>query len=363
MYAIYVKNMVNTVERRDSVKYLWPSRLQLSSGLKCEQEVVSIAYLIPPREDCVHRNAAIAHSLAADQSAQIAVIWQNPSIDPGRSELYLYEIMSESIKNHEGEIIFAELSAKPRCEAADPGYLLEQSINGCAQIQAKRIRSLHSGAGGVHLFSPLWKSTSTAALKSKLERQATLGGLRILQTDDNARYPSGTKATYQAIHLWGPDASKVHLNIFDLSYAGSNLRAPPKRWGFSYPPASIGKADHMLSESPYYDVPCQCTLHDDGYQVLLPDVRCSAMGPVKGRYSLGWSKGHQPTPAPGIITHYDPPARVEALKRREEWLKERIRYMKRAGISNKSISFAWYEWAWTRYGVIEKPRGWETLEV
>ena len=96
---------------------------------------------------------------------------------------------------------------------------------------------------------------------------------------------------------------------------------------------------------------------------MLPDARCAAIGPANGGYFLGWSKEYRPEPAAGVVEHFSTPARVEALERKDEWLRQRMNFMKRAGMSNQEIIYAWYTKCWTRYGVFEMPEGWKDLEL
>ena len=226
------------MQRMDFVSDQKPSRARPLEGLDCEQEVILVACLSPPRKDCVYRNVAIAPSVAVDGTAQIAVIWQDFTPAPRRSELYIYEIFPSFWQDHEARDnrSIAESSEKPSYSTYDSEYLDEESLSRCAQIQAKRIRSLSPCVGGIHPSSSLWQSLSAEDSKPILDYQAALGGLQILQTGDKVPFPIGTTATYQAIHVWGPNAAQISLTIFELSYAGPNLHTLPIR--FTFPDSS-----------------------------------------------------------------------------------------------------------------------------
>ena len=354
-----MKNLISTVKRRGSHNNQQPSIAFLLGDLECEQEIVSLACLSPPRNDCVFRNVAIAPLAAIDGTVQIAIIWQDCNQFPRRSELYVYEAFPFFTQDNEGSRALGQMIEKLSSSALDSNYLNEESITQRTVIQAKRLRSLHPHAGGIHPSSPLRQHLS----KTELDRQGQLGGLQVFQTGDKMRMPIDTKATYQAIYVWGPTTlQQLSLTIFDLSYSLPSLRTLPKRFHGPQPQFKLSKADTDLLHHYYTGTPCQCALHDDGYQVVLPDVRCAAIGAVKGGYQIGWSKEYRPEPTGGSLTRWDTPARVEALERKDEWVRERIRHMKRMGMEEKNIRYAWHTLQWTNYGMLEMPWGWKELK-
>lgn len=64
----------------------------------------------------------------------------------------------------------------------------------------------------------------------------------------------------------------------------------------------------------------------------------------------------------GSITRNDSAARRTAVERRQEWLRERIRGVKRVGLTDCKIAVLWKMSAWTRYWRVRKPEGWRDLE-
>ena len=369
LHVIHVKNIICTSERRASDDGQQPPRARLHGGSEGEQEVMSIACLSPPNSDCVYKNVTIAPSVAPDEAAQIAVIWQDNSIHPRRSELYLYDAFPLFAQDNEESEALGRASKQVSSGAFNFSYRGEEGITQCTHIQAKRIRSLNPSSGGVHPSSPLWQRLqSSPASKSSLERQAALGGLQMLQSNDKMHLTQTSQAItvcpYRAIHVWGPTTThQITLSVFDISYAGPSLRTLTKRLLRPEPHRTLAKMDpDLMSALSYTALPCQCALHDDGYQVLLPDVRCAALGPAKDGYQLGRGKEHRPEPAMGQIMNFDTPARVEALERKDEWLRERIRYLKRKGMGEGAILSAWWTLPWTKFGALEKPWRWQEME-
>ena len=325
-----MKNIICRSERRASDDGQQSSRARLHGGTEGEREVVSIACLSPPRSDCIYKNVTIAPSEALDEAAQIAVIWQDNTIHPRRSELYLYEAFPFFTQDNEGSEALGRASEQLSSSAFDSSYRGEEGITQRTHVQAKRIRSLNPSSGGVHPSSPLWQRLqSSPASASSLERQAALGGLQILPNNDKIRLDPTSQANnvcpYQAIHVWGPTTMyQISLSVFDISYAGPSLRTLTKRPLRPESYRTLAKMDpELMSALSYTGIPCQCALHDDGYQVVLPDVRCAALGPAKDGNELGPGKEHRPEPARGRTVHFDTPARVEALERKDEWLRER----------------------------------------
>ncbi|KAL9578201.1 MAG: hypothetical protein Q9212_005870 [Teloschistes hypoglaucus] len=336
----------------------------LYTTLTKEYASLPMARLCPPRADVVLRNIALSSSRHPDGTTIVAILWQEVSTLPKRPELYIYEI-PKGIHVSTGSGLHPNV--KPNSTYA---HSLRQTLNHKQQplpsnIPGKRIRSLDSNTGGVHSASPLWRTLEEQTTR---EDQTNLGGLAILQTDEKVELPLGTKATHQAIFAWGPKSGQVNLSIFDLSYATHNLEQLPARfYGSSdstwYKRAEyiLDKQDPQLSESPYNGILCQCAMHDDGYKVILPNGRRQPTATGAGVESKViwnlWYGPKFPTAAAteGCVEHYDSPARAKAWARRDEWLRQRIEIMKRAGLGDEAISNAWKLQFWTRRGFFDRP--------
>lgn len=323
-----------------------------------------LARLCPPRADVVLRNIAVSSSQDPDGITIVAVLWQEVSQLSKRPELYMYEI-PKRIQVSIGDRLHPNIR-----EGSAYMISLRQTLDykqrGLqSNIPGKRIRSLDSHVGGVHSSSPLWRNSEE---KSTRELQADLGGLAFLRTNEKAAFPVGTKAKYQAIYAWGPKSGQVHLNIFDLSYAIQNLEQLPARFYGSTDSTWCNKAaytlhkrDPQLSENVYDGIFCQCALHDDEFNVILPN--CEGQPTATGAKVMPittWSMRYgQKVPAPaatqGCVERYESPARAKAWARRDEWLEERIGIMKRAGLDNEEVSIAWKEQFWTRKGLFDRP--------
>ena len=308
-----------------------------------EQTILSVAQLLPPRAKLIMRNLAVATSPSSDDTVLIAIIWQDAVSSITRTELYVYEIPDFSHALHSTDD--------------------QRHLDRCTYVQGKRIRSLDPTVGGIHSTSSLWQLQDRISEEPTLQYQATLGGLHILQTSEIARSP---RLPHQAIYVWGPKTNHVSLAIFDLSYAGPYLHSLTERFQSSSASSHSAififkKVDPSLLNSWY--VPCQCSLHDDGYRIVLPDTRCAALVPVKYRSIWGWRKETRSKPASGSVSHYNTPARAAALKRKDEWLRERIRCMKRAGLTNEEIGIAWNEQRWTEKGLVDMPDKWKEIKL
>ncbi|KAL8689803.1 MAG: hypothetical protein Q9218_004608 [Villophora microphyllina] len=330
-----------------------------------------IAQLCPPRADVVLRNITFASLRNPGATILVAIVWQECSAVPTESELYIYEIPNPIQVSISSALPYINLNV-------DSVYTnsLRQTLNHKqrglhAYVSGKRIRSLDGQVGGVHPSSPLWRYQDE---QTSRKDQAALGGLAILQTNEKAQLPLHTKATHLAIYVWGPNTatSQVNLSIYDFTYANHNLEQLP--WQFYgstdstwYRKAvyNLRKRDPQLSEGYYDGILCQCALHDDGYTVMLPNIRRQAESVPTTRWSVLFDQKVLTVPASvmeGSIEHYNSPARARALARRDEWLRERIAIMKRAGLDNDEVAIAWHDQRWTRNGVFDMPDNWKNIE-
>lgn len=323
-----------------------------------------IARLCPPRADVVLRNIALSSSRHPEGTTLVAILWQEVSTFPERPELYIYEI-PKRIHVSIGSGLHPNVKTNSTYVQSLRQTLNHKQRQLPSNIPGKRIRSLDSNAGGVHSASSLWRNPEE---RTTLEHQTNLGGLAILQTNEKVQFPLGTKATHQAIFAWGPKYDQVNLSIFDLSYANHNLEQLPARFYGStdstwYRRAAynLHKKDPHLSIDVYNGILCQCAMHDDGYKVILPDggrqPTATGVGVESKMIWNMWCGPKVPTTAAteGCVEHYDSPARAKAWARRDEWLKQRIQIMKRAGLDDEEISIAWKEQSWTRSGLFGRP--------
>ena len=309
--------------------------------------------LLRPYDHCILRNATKAPTITWYGSLRIALIWQNEDHDDGRSELYLYDV--PHAKTREGELAFLEHSAK--------AYL------DFYRIQGKRVSSLGPLIGGIHSLSQVWDLAATEMARTNIEEEVNLGGLQLYQdTKMNNGY-----MLYQECFIWGPvdieGKSSVECKIFDLSFAdphklslmvsskGVQIRHLPDAWKFA------------RENNRRY---CACALHDDGFRITLPPIEQLLKSserikgqPEKNRILLFYGWKYKIVPkidelVPGIRRN-ESMARQAALDRETEWFRERIRGMKKAGLSNFEIAELWSSSRWTRYGQIWKPDGWREL--
>ena len=317
---------------------------------------IPVAKLLSPQDGCTFRNVAVGPLQAMDASAQVAIIWQNDAEPDRKSELYLYEIPGSLWR------IFRD-----RHSRQDSIYSIQlhiQKLNCCVEIQAKRVHSLESGSGGIHLSSPIRYPLRTHD-EGRSETQGELGGLAILQTGQVT--PSSAYPARQGLYIyaWGSVQSNDHivLDIFDLSFSTPFLRMLPSR---RFARSKLWKVDPYTSEALYRNgIVCQCALHDHGYHIELPSRPLTREEPGRARrWPLPLLIG---APKPiraldcGSIEHYLPPATQEALKRKVEWMREQIRKLKQAEMAEDMIIEVWFSRQWTGYGLIGFPNGWKTI--
>ena len=350
-----------------------------------------IALLSRPQLNMVHKNIAIAPTSIKDGTTRVAVIWQTTSLEKPRSELYIYDIPEavyyEPCRSYD--------SASPEMVPATAGALDEDAIPRPHRlVQGKRVTSLSQHMGGAHPSSPLYQLTTP--------QDIAMGGLQLPHTYENQdTYPRNLQ--YQKCFVWGlgtseTNCTKISFRIFDFSFAD------PQRL-HSIIEHGIGSWQRR-NESPhtvaYKALHCACGLHDDGFRILLPDITAikpsksaiikqentdkssstlsqaktltktrtlqDSLAPNTSPSRFFWSRvsnrsasvqEHKNT---GSMTRNDSAARQAALDRQQEWLRGRIRGMKRMGLSNFTIAEVWHNSAWTQYGQVRKPEGWQELE-
>lgn len=321
--------------------------------------LIPVAKLLSPQEGCAFRNVAVGPLQAMNATAQAAIIWQNDAEPDRKSELYLYEIPGSLWH------IFRD-----RHSRQDSIYSIQshmRNLNCCVEIQAKRVRSLESGAGGIHLSSPVRNPIRTYD-EGRSETQGELGGLAILQTDQVTPLSAYPARQGLYIYAWGSSVQgndRVVLNTFDLSFSTPFLRMLPPR---HFADRKLWKVDPYTSEALYHKgIVCQCALHDHGYHIKLPSHPLARANPERAtRWPLVLLIG-APKPIQaldwGSIEHYFPTATQEALERKTEWMREQIRKLKQANITDEMIVEVWASRQWTGKGLVGIPNGWKTIRV
>jgi len=317
-----------------------------------KQYLCGTAVLLRPSPDFFYRNVALAPAASRHGTIRVAIIWQSRSCDNSRSELYIYDVP---------DAIYYEPC---HLHGFGPVTSSGEEFANHRTVQGKRVTSLDHRMGGIHLQSPLWDLAVTAAIKQTYQKLIALGGLQLPSATTNQHdYPQDVQ--YQKCFAWGPtsdnDDTSIHCNIFDFSYADPQHGGPN------------GHSPDMGSYITSRQVHCACALHDEGFRIVLPSIP----GPIEQSREAGstssksisssfwpWKlrAGPKADSNVGSITRNDSLARQEALARRQEWFKERIRCMKRAGLSNVGIQDLWGQCRWTQYGQIRKPVGWKDLE-
>ena len=323
--------------------------LRSSSGSPRIKTLVPIAKLLSPHQHATYRNIAIAPRPALDGTIQIAIIWQTPTPHGHASELYLYEIPA----------LYQHFST---------------------EIQGKRVRSLGPGVGGIHPSSALSKLSIE-------DEQNVLSGLSFLQIAQNDI--SFWKIPKQRIYIyaWGPSSafpcnssSGINLHIFDISYSTPLVNA--------LLPHLAPNTEYLRKSDLRYNG-CQCALHDDGYRVVLPHLYLShgggnAEAEAEARERDGAEENRNPSRWLRIFTRkQDREGKVEenrkaeedigsvewwveehvqaAMDRREEWMFEKVRVLRRAGLDDEGVLTAWESRPWAQFGFVGLPVGWKDV--
>ena len=317
--------------------------LRSSSASPRIKTLVPIAKLLPPHQHATYRNIAMAPRPAVDGTIHIAIIWQTSTPHGHASDRNIYEIPA----------LYQHFST---------------------EIQAKRIRSLGPGIGGIHPSSALSKPSIE-------DEQNALSGLSFLQIAQND--VSFWKIPKQRIYIyaWGPSSSVpcnysnsgINLHIFDISYSTPFLN--------TLRPHLAPKTEYIRKSDLRYNG-CQCALHDDGYRVVLPHSYLSHSGKdaeVDAKAKVEAEDKRNPSRWLRIFTRkQDREEKVEeedigsiewwvdenvqaAMDRREEWMLEKVRVLKRAGLDDEGVLTAWESRPWAQYGFVGLPVGWKDV--
>lgn len=322
------------------------------------------ATLLCPKSNFILRNVAIAPEASRHGTILVAIIWQSRSFCENRSELYIYDVPEsiyyEPCNAYNGSVI----------SSGTTGTTTELANH--RTVQGKRVISLDHRMGGIHSQSPLWDLVESETAKQRYHKLNKLGGLQLHCTTANLDdYPHDVQS--QKSFVWGPTHiggdTLIDCMIFDLSFAD------PQRLRIMTCQKSRVPLRRLPDLSSYIGCNqshCACSLHDEGFRIVLPSIADHRETLEEAEETLNtsmrssfWLWKSKAVPkldiSVGSITRKDSLARLEALARRQEWFKDRIRCMKRAGLSNVEIQDMWSYCKWTRYGRVWKPVGWKTL--
>ena len=300
------------------------------------QSIASSAILSPPHQGSLYRNVVVAPSLLHDSLLRVDVIWQ---------------LRTQTMTDSSPELYYYDLYKTPN------GISLPHMKYG--YIQGKRISSLGWRIGGFCESSPKnMRSDNTPAYFN--DAQFTLGGMELIQSPGRLR-----DCEEQKLVVWGPsnrdDTNQVTLFIFDLSYADPKKMEYMKKQCTGFTPSG---RPNSAQES--FNEVCACSLHDHGYRVVLPDLwQREAPGekalPTLMRWLQRGAGSTSPDLSAGSVELYESAARVEALARNEEVLRERIREMKRTPMTDEEVAQEWQGAWWTKWNAVVKPDGWRSL--
>ncbi|KAI4126779.1 MAG: hypothetical protein LQ347_004838 [Umbilicaria vellea] len=214
--------------------------------------------------------------------------------------------------------------------------------------------------GGLSQSSPVRRLRYGTESSYLIQFPMALGGLELIQISGEFR-----DCEEQKLIVWGPsemvETNRIKVTMYDLSYSD------PKRMEYvKHRCARLAPYGRQNGVQESINDVCACSLHDHGYRVVLPD---SWRGEApKDKVLPTWTQWLQmgarsppPEMTEGSVTLYESPARVEALKRNEGVLRERIREMKRTPMTDEEIPQAWQGCWWTRWNAVVKPDGWKSL--
>lgn len=342
----------------------------------------SIALLAHPRPNSVYKNVTVAPAIMKDGSIRAAIAWQTTDLKKPIPELYIYDI-PEAIYYETCRSYNQNISENVSATAED---LSEGAMpRPCRLVHGKRVTSLDQHMGGTHPCSPLYQLASP--------QEIAVGGFQFPHTTENQEtYPRNVQ--YQKCSVWGPatsegECTKICFKVFDFSFADpQHLHSL-----ITYGVGAGQRRDENHHNTALNSIHCACALHDDGFRIVLPDVTVlEASKPAATRRDnkgesaacwlqrtaspkeslsfnrIGWSfwtrkiaSAQDGVRNTGSITRNDSAARLAALERRQEWLRGRIRGMKRVGLTDFEIAELWNMSAWTQYGQVRKPEGWQEL--
>lgn len=299
--------------------------------------IYSSVNLSPPHLGSLYRNVAVAPSLLHDSLLRVAVVWQ---------------LWTQRTTNSPPELYYYDLHKTP-------DGISSPHINS-GYTQGKRVSSLGRRMGGLSQSSPVRKMRYDTESSYFDEASMALGGLELIQIPGEFR-----DCEEQKLIAWGlsetVDTNRIRVTMFDLSYSDPKRMEYVKHLCARFAP--YGRQNGV--QESISDV-CACSLHDHGYHVVLPDLwpgeAPKDQGPPTWTQWLQRGAGSPPPKmSAGTVTLYESPARVEALERNEEVLRERIREMKRTPMTDEQIAQEWQGCWWTRWNAVVKPDDWKLL--
>lgn len=408
LWVVRLSPALKTSDSANEDQKIKDSQHQEVSHYDNTEVVTAVALIVPPKDQWIYRNVAVAFSAGP---TRVAVVWQKNVCDHQHTELYFHDIpimiLHRTKEEGTAEQRYAYLQRLTEPESAPPPESVGPSglfVN----VYGRRVQSLSWQMGGIHASSPIWKLSTAKSSRHSLDVQQALGGLQVTQ---GAKGPRDEFMNNRKCFVWGPAESDMHhlsLVVFDFRYEGARKQHSSLE---GYPAWQA----NPINPPELYFTHCACALHDDGYTIVLPDTACAALitrtplspkekpphppstnpstehfEPCPPYESEEYKRKEQhlqqrsttlfptqyprflrsfwttpapptPTPASGSIEHYDPPARKEALERRDEELREHIRERKREGRSDFDIAQTWSHSRWAGWGAVPKPQGWRDL--
>lgn len=201
------------------------------------------AILSPPHRGSLYRNVVVAPFLLHGSLLRVAVVWQlwAERINNSKPELYYYDLYKTS-----NDISSPHLRS---------GY-----------IQGRRISSLGWRIGGLCASSPVRKMGCGTPSSYYRKDQPALGGMELVQHPGEF----GT-CDEQRLIVWGPSkrvfTTRITLITFYLRFADPKrmeyLKSRCRRFA---PNGRLNGVQDSINEV------CACSLHDQGYRVVLPYI-------------------------------------------------------------------------------------------
>jgi len=333
-----------------------------------------LARLSQPQSYSCYQNITVvplaANDGTRDLTIPIAVIWQDGvgGLDNPR-ELCIYEV-PESLHYPYCTAYKDDLGAPstPSLPNAKSYKISGRNQLPCTTIQGKRVSSLNQGMGGLHPQSPIRSNLEADSKEDYVEKLAGLGGLELYIPPDFRGYSfDGYRLR---CYVWGPSHhnTQITFRVFDFSYADPNSLLCK-----GIPPPILSGVHLSSPTNPEYlkkflgRNDCCCSLHDEHLVATLPAtiyLSDADAAPVPESKNWFWSANNTPLPldGQGVVEVWNSMQRQQALAGKEEWLKDRIRGMKRLGLSDWDIAETWFNARWTDWGAIAKPEGWKDLK-
>ena len=343
-----------SVETKSS--FLTPDKSQFRFGdrpIIHQGKCRSIAIFQTPYDHVTYQNVAVSPAPNKKSNemeiVRIAVIWQiREGKSQNRPELYMYEVPWST-----------------------------GSENLPSTLRGMRISSLPPYFGGQHEKSSLDATDGFDA--PSIDACCSFSRLGGLEFATEAAEPNPWLAQRARLCVWGPQPCnrdlgqcvELDVRMYDFSYADPARLDHSGRFYSSR--AALGtntvarKLKHLMFDG--REEYCCCRLHDEAWVVTLPDVHVHSSN--GGRSVIRTTSGFWPlfntqendivaNGNVGSVEKADSPERQRALARQDDWIKQRIVGMKKAGMHDATLKHLWCHAWWTRGGLVPRPRGWET---